>query len=320
MTFDELYILTYNGVITVLNYFNKPDKRIYYVYLLSSLLLAYYVYHNLKLKYSFLKYIFSKKVWLSQSAFVDYFMIFFNSFIKILLIGPYVYYGVYLAYYIDEYLSHTFGLADNELSKTQIMVLYTLTLTLANDFSTYIVHLIMHKVPFLWEFHKIHHSATVLNPITQYRIHPVELIINNAKAIAIFGLTMGVFDYLSINQIKEWQFIGANVFSFVFLFWGANLRHSHVKLKYFNFLENIFISPYQHQIHHSNNKNHFDKNMGAKLAIWDWLFGTLIKSKSVKNLKFGLGKEDDKNYDSFIKNLYMPFVNIFRTIIGAFGR
>jgi sterol desaturase/sphingolipid hydroxylase (fatty acid hydroxylase superfamily) len=316
MSFDELYILGYNGIVKVLNYFNSVDKRIFYLYLLSSLFLAYYVYYKLKVKYSFLKYIFSKKIWLSQSSFVDYFMIFFNSFIKILLIGPYIYYGLYLAYHTDEYLSHTFGLVDNALSKIQIMVLYTIVLTLTNDLSTYLVHLIMHKIPFLWEFHKIHHSATVLNPITQYRIHPVELFINNAKAILIFGLTAGLFDYLSVNQVQEWQYLGANVFSFIFLFWGANLRHSHVKLKYFTWLENIFISPFQHQIHHSNNKDHFNKNMGAKLAIWDWLFGTLLKSKSVGKIEFGLGKEDNKNYDSFIKNLYMPFLNIFKRVMN----
>ena len=65
------------------------------------------------------------------------------------------------------------------------------------------------------------------------------------------------------------------------MFFGANLRHSHVKLKYPSFLEYIFISPHQHQIHHSDNPIHFNKNMGSKLAIWDWLLGTLVLSLSL---------------------------------------
>jgi len=101
------------------------------------------------------------------------------------------------------------------------------------------------------------------------------------------------------------------ILNFLFYFFGANLRHSHVKLKYFSFLEYIFISPYQHQIHHSNNQQHFDSNLGSRLAIWDYLFGTLIKSKEVKELKFGLG-EEDQHYDSFSKNLLNPFVNIIK--------
>ena len=125
-------------------------------------------------------------------------------------------------------------------------------------------------------------------------------------------MTTGCFDYFSLHQISKIEFLGANVFSFVFLFFGANLRHSHVKLKYFNWVENIFISPLQHQIHHSSNPIHFDKNLGAKLAIWDWIFGTLIKSKSVKQLTFGLGKNETIKYKSLVQNLYMPFLTIFR--------
>jgi sterol desaturase/sphingolipid hydroxylase (fatty acid hydroxylase superfamily) len=298
-----------------LEYFVDPEKRINYLYLTSSLLLAYYIYHTLKIKYSFFKYIFNKKVWLSKSAFVDYFMIFFNSLIKLLLIAPFIKYGLYLAYYTDEFLSSNYGLVEKGLSKNATLIWFTIVLIILKDLFTYLTHFLMHKIPFLWEFHKIHHSATTLNPITQYRIHPVELIINNAVGICIFGLTMGVFDYFSNNQIHEIVFLGANVLSLAFLFFGSNLRHSHVKLKYFNKLENLIISPRQHQIHHSDNEAHFDKNLGSKLAIWDWFFGTLIKSKSVDKIKFGLGKEDNKNYDSFIKNLYMPFINLFRKLV-----
>ena len=164
----------------------------------------------------------------------------------------------------------------------------------------------MHKVPFLWEFHKIHHSATSLNPLTQYRIHPFELIINNIRSILIFGLVTGLFDYLSAHQIDKLVFLGVNIFHFIFLLLGANLRHSHVKLRYPKFLEYILISPFQHQIHHSNNPKHFSKNMGSKLALWDWMLGTLVLSKSVGKISFGVDK-DSSQFDSLLKNLLSPF-------------
>ena len=312
MIFEDIYINSYNSIIKVFNYLVDSDKRIFYLYLVSASILAYYVYYKTKEKVSFIKYIFNKKIWLSQSSKVDYSLIFFNSFVKVFLLGSFVYYGLKLAFLTDEFLAHTFGLSTNTWSKFEIILSFTISLTIIKDFTSYITHLLQHKITFLWEFHKIHHSATVLNPITQYRIHPIELIINNITAILAFGITFGFFDYLTTQQISEVEFLGANMFSFVFLFFGANLRHSHIKLKYFNWLENIFISPLQHQIHHSNNPIHFDKNLGAKLAIWDWAFGTLIKSKSIKKLSFGLGHNQDVKYKSLLQNLYMPFHNIFK--------
>ena len=37
----------------------------------------------------------------------------------------------------------------------------------------YLVHLACHKVPFLWRFHKIHHSDTHLDVTTAFRVHPL---------------------------------------------------------------------------------------------------------------------------------------------------
>lgn len=310
MGINEVYNTIAEGLEMAISYFANPKKRIYVGYLLSSGLLAYYIYYSLKPKTSFLGYVFHKKIWWGKSAFVDYAMVFFNSFIKILLIAPFLIYGLYLAFYTDEYLLHTFGKPTTSLTQNQTLIYYTIALIVVGDFASYIVHALMHKVSFLWEFHKVHHSATKLNPITQYRIHPVELMINNARGILVFGVLTGVFDYLSYHQVNKLMFLGVNAFSFVFFVFGANLRHSHVQLKYPVFLEKIFISPFQHQIHHSSNPVHYNKNMGAKLAIWDWMFGTLTLSKSTGSLKFGLGNEDAR-FDTFWKNLWQPFKNLW---------
>ncbi|MGB2129270.1 MAG: sterol desaturase family protein [Flavicella sp.] len=316
MTIQEIFNFLNEGLEVASRYLLSTTKRTHYIYLISSLVLAYYVYFKSKQKNkSFLQYIFAKKVWWSRSAFVDYTFIFFNSFIKILLIGPFLIYGLLLAYYTNEYMAQWFGFSNLNLSSTETIIYYTIVLTLISDFLTFLVHYACHKVRFLWEFHKIHHSATSMNPFTQYRLHPVELILNNVKSIIVFGLVTGLFDYLSNQQVDKWTYLGVNAFSLLFYTWGANLRHSHVKLRFFNFLEYIFISPLQHQVHHSDNPKHFDKNMGSRLAIWDWMFGTLVRSNQTDKLVFGLGEKDNKNYNSFFKNLSMPFVNIYRLIL-----
>ncbi len=312
MEIAEIYKLILEGLEMPISYLLNPSKRLFYFYLVSSLILAYYVYYQSKIQYFFLKYLFHKKVWASKSAFVDYGLVFFNGIIKVFLIAPFLVFGLYISIYVNDFLVDIFNYPSFSLSQSQTLVLFTISITILTDFSTYIVHLVMHKLPILWEFHKVHHSATTLNPITQYRIHPIELIINNIKGILIFGITTGIFDYLSDHQVHKMMFFGANAFSFIFMFWGANLRHSHVKLKYFNFLEYVFISPFQHQIHHSNKPEHYDRNLGAKLALWDWMFGTLVLSKSVREIRFGLVEKDEKQLNSFLKNLWYPFLGVTR--------
>ncbi|MFT5821848.1 MAG: sterol desaturase/sphingolipid hydroxylase (fatty acid hydroxylase superfamily) [Crocinitomix sp.] len=304
------------GLLEPLYYFNNPEKRINYFYLISSLLLAYYVYHKAKEKIPFYKYIFSKKIWLSKSAFIDYKYFFFNGIIKIVLIAPIIEAWWYMGVTINDWMEESFGISKALLTDSELITYYTLTLVVLSDLVIFLVHLVMHKIPFLWEFHKIHHSATTLNPITQYRLHPVELIINNLSLILLSSFLFGFFDYYYAGSVKAATYLEINIFALLFLFWGSSLRHSHVKLKYFHFLERFLISPFQHQLHHSNNPLHYDKNMGSQLAIWDWIFGTLVRSAEVAKIRFGLGKKEDENYNSFSKTLYMPFKNIARRIIG----
>lgn len=290
-----------------LAYFNSPNKRIYYVYLLSSGVLALLVYFSKKRKYSIVHYLFNKKTWLSQSAKTDYLFIVFNAFVKVLLIAPMLIISLRIAFYVHQYLLDTFGYASVQWSKTALISLYTFSVFIVNDFSSYVLHCLQHRIEFLWRFHKVHHSAIYLNPFTQYRIHPVELIMNNIKNIVLMGFLFGVFEYVANERLSAHTILGVNVLNFLFLFLGANLRHSHIKLKYPHWVEHIFISPVQHQIHHSDNPKHFNKNYGAKLAIWDWLFGSIVFSKQSGKLKYGLGKEENARFKSFWQNLWQPF-------------
>lgn len=290
-----------------LGYFNSPNKRIYYVYIFTSTILAITVYYRRKHKVSIRKYLFNKKTWLSSSAYTDYSFILFNSLIKVLFIAPFLIFSLKIAFYTNEYLIDCMGYYKGEVSKRSIIIIYTITIFIIGDFTTFLLHYIHHKIPFLWRFHAIHHSATVLNPITQYRIHPIELMLNNAKGIIVAGFFMGIFEYYGSGRVSSMTFNGVNILNFLFLFLGANLRHSNVKLKYPSWLEHILISPVQHQVHHSNAEEHWDKNMGSRLAIWDWIFGTLILSNSVKKLQYGLGKEQDEKYKTFWNNLVQPF-------------
>ncbi len=311
MVFTEIINFFIDSTQKTLEYFIRPDKRIHYFYLFSSLLLSGYVYLKLQKKESFFKYIFQKENWLSKSAFTDYLFLFFNGFIKLGLLAWMLTWALALQLDLGEWLLTSFGLPPKDFPVGVLLVGYPILYLILGDFSYYLLHLVYHKVPFLWSFHKVHHSSTALNPITQYRIHPVELFLNNLRNILILVVLNSLFNHLSFNYFKPHTVFGVSILVLLFNSFGANLRHSHIKLTYFDWLEKILISPFQHQIHHSNNPSLFNKNLGSKLALWDWIFGTLVRSNEVDDLEVGLGGED-KDYDAFWKNLLYPFLEVLR--------
>lgn len=289
-----------------LEYFINPNKRVFWVYILSSILIAgIYFYFNKKQ----LKVNLSSKLWLHPSAKLDYYYFFIGYFIKVFMLFPIVISAKTIALFINKQLYLSFDFYENTFfSYEAVLLMYTICLFVVSDFTRYWTHRFLHTIPFLWEFHKIHHSAKVLTPITFYRVHPIENLLFGLRYSLSIGLVTGVFIYFFGAMIDVYAILGVNVFVFAFSLIGSNLRHSHVAFSYSKFLERFFISPKQHQIHHS--KKHFDKNYGGYLAIWDWAFGTLRFSKDVKVLKFGLRREQMNQYNSIANLIIAPFKNL----------
>lgn len=293
------------GISLPFEYLAKPDKRLFIGHLLAALPLAFWVYKRSHQKGSFWRYIFARKVWLSASAQIDYSVAIINGVIKTLMIGPWVFFGFAIAFEVSNGLLSSFGRPFGTPSTGLAIAAYTVVIIVVGDFASYALHFAMHKIPLLWSFHQTHHAATSLNPVTQYRIHPVEMLLNTLRSIIVFGLVTGCFDYWTQQRIEPVTFLGVNVLRFGFLLWGSNLRHSHVKLRFWDGLEHLLISPYQHQIHHSDQEQHQTRNLGAIFALWDRLFGTLLTSKEVEQIQFGLG-EDHPTKTSLRHNLW-PF-------------
>ncbi|MBE7440911.1 MAG: sterol desaturase family protein [Flavobacteriales bacterium] len=310
MDFSEFIGLLQEIFKVALSYFVSPSKRVFWLYLITSAIIAFVIFKASKTKGNFINYLFNRKVWLSTSAITDYLLILFNAIVKVVVLAPFFGFALYIAKSTEHFFVSKYGIVDTGFTNFQLILIYTILIVVLNDFITFILHYLMHKIPFLWEFHKVHHSARRLNPFTQYRIHPIELIINNLGEVFSKGILTGLFLFLAAGKISIITFLGVNILNFLFYFFGANLRHSHVKFKYFNFLEHILISPFQHQIHHSNNPAHYDTNLGSRFAFWDWMFGTLLTSKNVDKIGFGLGREEDNAYNTFSKNLITPFKNL----------
>ena len=100
---------------------------------------------------------------------------------------------------------------------------------------------------------------------------------------------------------------GVNVILFLFNATGSNLRHSHVQIRYGARIEKFLISPAQHQIHHSMDPRHRDRNFGAALAIWDWMAGSLCVADKSMVLKFGLGRNQATQTHRLLHLYFSPF-------------
>ena len=201
-----------------------------------------------------------------------------------------------------------------------VATLFTVVFFTFDDFTKYWVHRWMHKWPVLWALHKVHHSAETLNPITVYRTHPLEGILFSLRGALSQGVVISVFFFIFGDKVDLVTILGVNFLVFSFHIAGSNLRHSHIDIKYWSWLEKILISPAQHQLHHSLDERHYDKNFGAALAIWDWMFGSLHHSEDIDNLV--LGVEDDDFNPRSLKELYLKplkeILNIFSESLSSF--
>lgn len=252
----------------------------------------------------------SRTIWWHRSAKLDYQYFFVISILKTAIIFPLMVSVGEIAYLTLTTLQDGFGYQiPLNVNRTVVIILYTLSLFVLGDFTRYWLHRWLHSSRFLWQFHQVHHSAQVLTPFTFYRVHPVENILFGLRYALTTGIVTGFFIYWFGARLQIIDILGVNLFIFVSLLLGANLRHSPVYFRFPTFLEKWLISPAQHQLHHT--PDGLRKNYAGILAIWDRLFGTLKLSNTPKPEKFGLPENNPMEQLGIIGLLCFPFFMIF---------
>jgi sterol desaturase/sphingolipid hydroxylase (fatty acid hydroxylase superfamily) len=162
----------------------------------------------------------------------------------------------------------------------------------------------------------VHHSSLVLNPLSNYREHPLDNLFYALVVSAGVGVATG--SLLTIFGVvpTEMMIIGVAVPTFFFNTLGYHLRHSHVWVRWPDPFAVLFGSPAHHQIHHSCKPEHIDKNLAFMFPIWDWIFGTYHLPKERPELDIGLGDGSESEYSSFLRIYALPFVRLFSTQSG----
>lgn len=174
--------------------------------------------------------------------------------------------------------------------------LYTIIgLLLLDLIGAYLVHLIEHKVKFLWRFHLIHHTDTWIDTTSANRHHPGESVIRfvfTALGVLIVGSPMWmVFLYQSLSVVFS-QFNHANI---------------PLPKKLDKILSYIIISPDMHKIHHHYKLPYTDSNYGNIFSLWDRIFGTYSYLDRDKII-YGVDTHMNPNEHNELSNLLkIPF-------------
>lgn len=284
------------------------EQRVFLPFLVTSALIAAFVwYRHARSRRSLWSYLFPRAVWLHSSSLLDLRLIVTRGLLSLVLFVPTFLSTIAVAVTIARVLRKSVGINTNAVSPTTVLVAFTIAAFVADDLTRYLVHRLMHRVPALWSLHKVHHSAEVLTPFTLYRVHPFEGFTMAVRSAVTLGVVTGLFVWLFPGRVRGIHVFGVDVIGFAFALAGANLRHSQVWLSYGPMLEKWLISPAQHQIHHSADPKHHDRNFGASLAIWDWIFGSLYVTREREKLSFGLGAEKHHK-DTVVSVLVDPVV------------
>ena len=151
----------------------------------------------------------------------------------------------------------------------------TLALFLAYDLGFFVDHTLKHRIPALWELHRAHHSAEVLTPLVNFRIHPLDSLILANNLSLFIGVIGGAAHYALGRKAVSFTLFDQNVLMLLYIYLTAQLQHTQIWIPFTGICGRLFMSPAHHRLHHSADPAHFNCNLGASLAIWDWLMGSL---------------------------------------------
>lgn len=239
---------------------------------------------------TFFRFLFPKGTYLHRSARIDYGVFLINRIFTPAVLITRLWGAAVIATAVSGLLVTAFGEHERFMpSGVATAIVFTLAIALVTDFGDWLSHALLHHVPVLWEFHKVHHSAEVMTPITVARVHPVEQITGSAVSTLCGGIAAGIAGYFLLQEPEPILFFGAQAVAFLFMASGSHLRHTNVWLSWGPVLDRVFISPAQHQIHHSTAPHHRNVNFGFIFALWDWIFGTIYVPRVRETLTFGLG-------------------------------
>jgi sterol desaturase/sphingolipid hydroxylase (fatty acid hydroxylase superfamily) len=163
------------------------------------------------------------------------------------------------------------------------------------DVAEYFIHLALHKVPFLWRFHAVHHSSKALDWIAGSRSHFVDdtLVRGSVLVPLMLGFSQSIILAYLIFVTLHATWTHCN--------FGPNAK----------WLEKFLVMPRYHHWHHTSQKEGIDKNFAIHFPWIDKLFGTYYYPDEWPQ-QYGL--DGEQIAPGFLRQTIEPFTRRKRTL------
>ena len=156
-------------------------------------------------------------------------------------------------------------------------------------------HLMNHKIPFFWRFHRVHHSDPNMDVTTASRFHTGEIIFSSILRIPVIMLI----------GLHLWELLIYGTLLVIVV----QFHHADIKLpeKLDKALRLFIVTPAMHKVHHSRWRPETDSNYSSLFSFWDRINRTFKLHNPLHTLRIGLD-EFDREEDQQVKGLFsMPF-------------
>jgi sterol desaturase/sphingolipid hydroxylase (fatty acid hydroxylase superfamily) len=216
-----------------------------------------------------------------KDFWLDAFFMFFNFYIFNLIIF------IAFSKVLGEFLTSTAGGSISNWALFDLSALPSwlqlLLFFVVLDFAQWLVHRTLHRIPFLWNFHKVHHSVQEMGFAAHLRYHWMETLCYNP------------IKYIAVMLIGGFATEQAFIVYFATIVIG-HLNHANIGWDY-GPLKYIFNNPKMHIWHHAKElpaQHKFGANFAISLSLWDYLFKTSHVPSSGRDI--ALGFEDIEQY------------------------
>lgn len=160
----------------------------------------------------------------------------------------------------------------------------------------YVWHRANHTIPFLWRFHRMHHSDTKMDVTTATRFHLGEL-----SFAAALRLGWIVVLGLRIEHILTYD---------ILVLASTQFHHADISLgRLDRWLRGVFVTPDMHKVHHSRESAETNSNYSTILSVWDRLAVSFRMRAEPKTIEFGLEDFREPDWQTIPGLWKTPFVN-----------
>ncbi len=176
--------------------------------------------------------------------------------------------------------------------------LHAVLAVLLLDAWTYTWHRLNHRVPFLWRFHRVHHSDAQMDVTTASRFHTGEIVLSSLLRLPLI-VTLGV---------TAWELVLYETLMFAVV----QFHHANIALpsRVEAVVSKVIVTPAMHKVHHSRWQPETDSNYSAFLSVWDRLFRSFRRREALHEVELGLVEFDDAVHQSVAGMLRTPLAPV----------